>query len=89
MPRPMGIDRWLFFTAGGLVLAGLVMVGSASHYVAMSQGLHPYHYLLRHTIHLAIGVALLAAMLALPYARLSERRLAVGLVAVGVSSRLR
>ena len=80
MPRRMAVDRWLFFTAGLLVLAGLVMVGSASHYVAMSEGLHPYHYLLRHVIHLALGAVCLAAALSVPYDRFSERKLAIGLV---------
>jgi cell division protein FtsW len=76
----MVVDRWLFLTSGVLVLAGLVMVGSASHYVAMSQGLHPYHYLLRHVIHLVIGAGCLAAALSVPYDRFSRRKLAIGLV---------
>ena len=80
MPRRMVVDRWLFITSGVLVLSGLVMVGSASHYVAMSQGLHPYHYLLRHVIHLIIGAGFLAAALSVPYDRLSRRKLAIGLV---------
>jgi len=82
----MGIDGWLFFTTGVLVLAGLVMVGSASYYVAMSQGLHPYHYLVRHIMHLAIGAGILAAMLHFPYRRLSERSLAVTLVCVALAA---
>ena len=80
MPRRMGIDGWLFFTTGILVLAGLVMVGSASYYVAMSQGLHPYHYLVRHIVHLVVGAALLVAMLSFPYRRLAERSMAITLV---------
>jgi cell division protein FtsW len=76
----MVVDRWLFLTAGVLMLAGLVMVGSASHYVAMSQGLHPYHYLLRHVIHLVVGAAFLAAALSVPYERFSRRNLAISLV---------
>ena len=80
MPRRMVVDRWLFITSGVLVLSGLVMVGSASHYVAMSQGLHPYHYLLRHIIHLIVGAGCLAAALSVPYDRLSRRKLAIGLV---------
>jgi cell division protein FtsW len=80
----MVVDRWLFFTSGVLVLAGLVMVGSASHYVAMSQGLHPYHYLLRHVIHLVVGAACLAAALSVPYERFSRRKLAISLVVVSL-----
>ena len=44
MPRRMLFDGWLFFTTGLLVVGGLFMVGSASHYVAMSMGLDPYHF---------------------------------------------
>jgi cell division protein FtsW len=76
----MGIDRWLFFTTAVLILAGLVMVGSASHYVAMSEGSHPYHYLLKHIVHLVIGAGLLAVMLSVPYKRFSEQRLTAALM---------
>jgi len=41
MPRRRAYDRWLFLTAALLALAGLFMVGSASHYIAMSAGRDP------------------------------------------------
>jgi cell division protein FtsW len=86
VPRRMAVDRWLFFTAGLLVVAGIIMVGSASHYVAMSEGLHPYHYLLRHILHLAIGVGCLAATLSIPYRRWSDKRLVVALVVASLAA---
>jgi len=70
----MVFDGWLFTVSALLVLAGILMVGSASHYVAMSQDLDPYHYLVRHIIHALLGVGAFIALLTLPYSRLSDRR---------------
>ncbi len=80
MPRRMVFDGWLFFTAGVLVTAGILMVGSASYYVAMSQDLNPYHYLVRHIIHVLVGVAAFVGMLYVPYNRLADRRLVTTVV---------
>ena len=74
MPRRMVIDRWLFFTAGLLLLGGVFMVGSASHHVAMRDGLDTWHYLVRHIAHLLVGLVGLGAALSLPYNRLADRR---------------
>lgn len=80
MPRRAAVDPWIFLTGGLLVVGGTFMVGSASHYVAMSEGLHPFHFLVRHLIHLVLGVACLAAVLSVPYARFADRRVTVTLV---------
>ena len=84
MPRRMVVDHWLFLTTGLLLVGGVFMVGSASHYVAMSQGLHPYHYLLKHLVHLALGVAGLAVMLSFRYSRLSDRRVVMALLGLSL-----
>jgi cell division protein FtsW len=75
MPRRLVADRWLFFTAGLLALAGVFLVGSASHYEATRLGGSPFALLLRHGVWLAVGVAVLAVAFRLPYPRLADRRL--------------
>lgn len=78
MPKRRSFDRWLLLTAALLAFAGLFMVGSASHYIAMSLGKDPAYFLIRHGAFLAIGLATMAGTMALPLERLNERR-AVGL----------
>ncbi len=72
MPRRRVFDRWLFLTAGLLLVGGLFMVASASHYIAVSRGLSPYHFLVRQGLHAAIGVLLLWGLIRTPYARLAR-----------------
>ncbi len=84
MPRRMAYDRWLFFTTGLLVIAGLFMVASASHYMAMSLGLSPSHFVLRHLAYVACGIVALVVALRIPYARLNDRRVVLPLVAACV-----
>lgn len=78
VPRPMGFDRWLFLTTALLVVAGLFLVGSASYYFAMSLGLHPYHFLILHSLHALVGAAAFTAALYLPYQKLASRPLVLG-----------
>jgi cell division protein FtsW len=80
----MLFDGWLFFTTGLLVVGGLFMVGSASHYVAMSMGLDPYHFLLRHLVHAMVGLGVLLAILYIPYTKLADRRLVLLLLGVSL-----
>jgi cell division protein FtsW len=82
VPRRMVYDRWLFFTAGLLVLMGLIMVGSASQYEAMRYGHGPAYYLLRHALHLLVGVGVFYAAISLPYSKLADRRLVLAVVGV-------
>lgn len=74
MPRRMVMDRWLFFTAALLLLGGVFMVGSASHYVAMSKGLDTWHYLVRHIVHVVVGLLGLGLAMSVPYSRLADER---------------
>ena len=48
MPKRSSYDRWLLLVAALLAFAGLFMVGSASHYLAMSLGKDPAYFLVRH-----------------------------------------
>jgi cell division protein FtsW len=74
----------LLLAASLLAFAGLFMVGSASHYVAMSLGKDPTYFLVRHGAFLVVGLATMAATMALPLHRLDERRVAGGLFAVSL-----
>jgi cell division protein FtsW len=76
----MAYDRWLFFTVGLLAVGGLLIVGSASNYVAMDYGKSPTAYYVKHLLHLALGFVALIAMLSVPYQRLAERRVMLGLL---------
>jgi cell division protein FtsW len=84
----MVYDRWLFFTAGLLVVAGLFMVGSASQYLAMSEGKTPYAILLKQAIHLMVGIAGLVAALSLPYEKLAQRWVVLLLIGLSVAGLL-
>ncbi len=46
MAKRVGVDKWLFFTTLLLVVAGLVMVFSASAVVAQERYHSPYIYVL-------------------------------------------
>lgn len=81
MPKRRSFDRWLLLTSAFLAFAGLFMVGSASHYIAMSMGKDPAYFLLRHGVFLAIGLVTMAGTMALPLHRLDERRVAFALFA--------
>ena len=74
MPKRRSYDRWLLLTAALMALAGLFMVGSASHYIAMSLGKDPTYFLVRHGAFLAVGLATMAGAMALPLHRLDRPR---------------
>jgi cell division protein FtsW len=65
-----------------MALGGLFMVGSASHYIAMSMGKDPAYFLVRHGAFLALGLATMAGAMALPIHRLDERRVVIALYAI-------
>ena len=86
MPKRTAPDRWLLVIAGLLTLAGLFMVGSSSHYLAMSLGQSPYHYLLRHGVYVVLGVGALLGGMWLPYRKLDHARLVVALVVISIAA---
>lgn len=86
MPRRLSPDRWLAVTTGLLVIGGLFLVGSASHYVAMKGGGSPWALLLRHAAFVAVGVLVSLGMLAVPYWRLRERRLVAALLCASAAA---
>lgn len=81
MPKRRSFDRWLLLTAALLAFAGLFMVGSASHYIAMSLGKEPAYFLIRHGVFLAAGLATMAGAMALPLQRLDQSRFVATLFA--------
>lgn len=74
MPKRRAYDRWLLLTVAMLAFAGLFMVGSASHYIAMSLRKDPAYFLMRHGAFLAAGLCAMAGMMAIPLHRLDDRR---------------
>jgi cell division protein FtsW len=78
----MFFDRWLVLTICLLVVGGLFMVGSASHYTAMSLGQNPSLFLWKHSVHVALGFAVLAFAAYFPYRRLADQRVVLSLLGV-------
>jgi cell division protein FtsW len=74
VPKRRSYDHWLLLTASLLAFAGLFMVGSASHYIAMSLGKDPAYFLIRHGAFLVAGLATMAGAMALPLERLDRPR---------------
>ena len=85
MPKRRSYDRWLLLTATLLAFAGLFMVGSASHYIAMSLGKDPTYFLVRHGAFLAVGLATMAGTMALPLHRLDDGRVVGALLAASLA----
>ena len=84
MPRRRGYDRWLFLTAVLLALGGVFMVGSASHYIAMSAGKDPTYFLVRQCLFLGVGGVLMTGAMRVPLGRLGDKRTVIALVALSV-----
>jgi cell division protein FtsW len=85
VPKRRSFDRWLLLTAALMAFAGLFMVGSASHYIAMSLGKDPTYFLIRHGAFLGIGLATMAGAMALPLQRLDRPRVVGALIAASLA----
>lgn len=86
MPRQLVFDRWLFVTAGLLLVAGLFVVGSASHYEAMRYDRSASHFLLRHAMFAAVGLVAMLGAARLPYRRLDDGRVVAAILAASGAS---
>jgi len=80
MPRRVAPDRWLFFGAALLVIAGLFIVGSASTHVALDTGADPSSLMWRHMFHMLLGFAGWLGAMSFDYRRLERGKLILGLV---------
>ena len=85
MPKRRSHDHWLLLTASLLAFAGVFMVGSASHYIAMSLGKDSAYFLIRHGAFLAVGLATMAGAMALPLHRLDRPRVIGTIVATSLA----
>lgn len=88
MPKRRSFDRWLLLTALLFGLSGFFMVGSASHYIAMSMGKEPSYFLVRHGLFLGMAIAAMAGTMAVPLEILDRKRVVLGLVGLSLVSLL-
>jgi cell division protein FtsW len=72
MPKKLVLDRWIFFTAGLLMVTGVLMVGSSSHYMAMQRNLGSSYFLTRQLVHALVAVVVLVVAMRFPYRKLKE-----------------
>lgn len=86
MPRRTSYDIVLFITTGILVVAGLLMVGSASHYDAVRHGQSRDFYLMRQFLYLGVGALVMMVAINIPYRKLAERRWVVTAVLASLVS---
>jgi cell division protein FtsW len=74
MPYRVGVDKWLFFITMLLVVAGLVMVFSASAVVAQERFHSPYAYLGRQAIWVVAGMAALLVLMHIDVSRYNSSK---------------
>jgi cell division protein FtsW len=67
MARLVGVDKWLFFTTALLIVAGLVMVFSASAVMAQERYHSPYTFVGKQAIWALVGVLALLALMQVDY----------------------
>ncbi len=75
MPYRVGVDKWLFFITMLLVVAGLVMVFSASAVVAQERFHSPYAYLGRQAIWVVAGMAALLVLMHIDVSRYNSPKI--------------
>jgi cell division protein FtsW len=63
MPKRVGVDKWMFFTTLVLIVAGLVMVFSASAVVAQERYHSPYALIGKQALWALVGVAALLVLM--------------------------
>ncbi len=84
MPKKISSDRILFSTVAILSVFGILMVGSASYYVAMRYTGNPYHFLIRQMIYVITGMLLLYFIMNIDY-RIYKKNWFVALSILAVS----
>lgn len=84
MAKRLQTDKWLFASAAGLALFGVVMVFSASAVMAMKENGSPYYYVVKQGIWTAIGFAGMLFAMHFDYQRLRNKRFVYGLLVVTV-----
>ncbi len=84
MAKKLQADEWLFATAVGLALFGVVMVYSASAPIAARENGTPYHYVIRQAVWTLCGFGALLVGMRLDYGWLRRREVTYGLLALSV-----
>jgi cell division protein FtsW len=65
-------DPWLLYIVLCLSGLGVVMVASSSMPYAMSNGVGPFYYLIRHLVFLALGMAIAAVLMRIELRRVEQ-----------------
>jgi cell division protein FtsW len=84
MAKRLQADKWLFASAAGLALFGVVMVFSASAVMAMKENGNPYYYVIKQGIWTVIGFGAMVVAMQFDYQRLRNRRIVYGLLGLTV-----
>src|ERR1700675_3080966 len=73
---------WLCLPAGALLALGMLMVLNTTYFLGQEKTGDPFHFFKLHVLHIAVGLAVLAALSQFSLAGL--RRLAIPLMVVAV-----
>lgn len=84
MSKRLQADKWLFASASGLALFGVVMVFSASAVMAMQENGSPYYFVIKQGIWTAIGFGAMLVAMRIDYQRLRNRNIVYGFLALTV-----
>ena len=74
MAKRVGVDKWIFFTTLLLVVAGLVMVFSASAVVAQERYNSPYGFVIRQALWAVVGIFTMIVLSRVDYSRYNSPR---------------
>lgn len=84
MAKRLQADKWLFASAAGLALFGVVMVFSASAVIAMKENGSPYYYVIKQGVWTAIGFTAMLLAMRVDYQRLRDKRIVYGLLVLTI-----
>src|SRR5437660_724627 len=70
MAQKLQTDKWLFASAAGLALFGVVMVYSASALIAIQEGHNQFYYVIKQGIWMLIGFGVMLVAMQFDYQRL-------------------
>lgn len=82
MARKLAPDKWLFAATVGLALFGVVMVYSASAFIAQKDNGNQFHYVLKQGVFVVIGFFVMLLMMQFNYQQLKNRRIVYGLLLI-------
>ena len=82
MARKLAPDKWLFAATVGLALFGVVMVYSASAVLAQKENGNQFHYVIKQSVWVTVGFAVMLLAMQFNYQQLKNRRLVYGLLLI-------